>query len=355
MQMAICPIGLPDFCQLSMIIKILNISFEHDRELKLRAIENCLCAHGEGRHFLWMPISIVENLLRMNILSEYAKRVLHDLKGLVIETRDIERNLDMHAEIDFEQKSGINVSGMKILIGYALAADSETLRSCNILTENIADAEILITASRIAITKMRLANICTASLIKCNGGGNTTYENYLDLKGNGKLFLCVIDSDKHHPNAPHGETARRFKKETSELSDGHQLLIIDAHEIENIIPSKILMDALDPDLTGGIIFNRGKFEFRKYIDHKNGLTVGEAIKHDLDFDSDYWKDFYDEGEDEYLCRPMGSKILNKVLEKMKLQSEHKLAELIDNVRDCEWVRISNIVAAWGISTKRKVL
>jgi len=340
-----------------MIIIIKNIGdVSDDSNNKLRALENLFCAYGEGRHVLWMPIELVSSLMSESRFSEFSKRVLYDLKSTVLETRRIESSFGFHVEIDFVNPYRLESDQGVLNIGYRKVVQSGMLQKAIFLTENLLDAQVYFVGAEVFLVKNRMLAGCQINLDLQPGGGSTTYDLFVKLKAEEKLFLCVIDSDKEHPRGPAGSTAKRFNGEEKGLLGGYYLEVLSHHEIENLLPIKIVKEVLSSDFDMGAIFGRVDFEdYRKFPDHKLGLKLSRAREMDLLHKYSFWKDFYELDDEQWLCSPMGDALLENVYGYMRQQSTHKLAELFESGVVPEWEHLSKMVASWGVGMRRSLV
>lgn len=340
-----------------MIIIVKSVSdFSHDASYKLRALENLLCAYGEGRHVLWMPVEVVELLILEPRFSEFAKRVLYELKSAVLETRKIENLFAFHVEIDFDNSFRFEGERSVLKIGYRKVVQSGMLQKAIFLTENLRDAQVYFTGAEVFMVKNRLLASYQVGLDLQPGGGSTTFDLFEKLRGEEKLFLCLIDSDKEHPRGPLGSTAKRFNGSGKGLNTGYYLEILPCHEIENIIPVKIVKEVLSKDFEMGALFAREDCDrYRKYPDYKFGLNVLRARLMDETHQLDFWRAFYDLQDEEWLCAPMGEGLLDGIHDFMGQLSLHKLAEYFDYEIEQEWGRITKIIASWGVGMKRSLV
>ncbi|WP_423203856.1 hypothetical protein PGC34_18285 [Pseudomonas kribbensis] len=340
-----------------MIIIVRNFfDLDIDSGRKLRAIENLLCAHGEGRHVLWMPIELVSALQSVECLSSYSQRVLVELKSSVLETRKIEDFFDFYLEVDFSRKLPSGYSEGRICVSYVVVSTSSFLQKTVFLTENLLDGEAFSKGAEVFVFKNKMISaVCRVDFDFYNGGGSTTFDVFRVLKEQGKLFCCIVDSDKEHPKASLGSTAKRFNRVGVGYGESYYFEILDCHEIENILPKDLLLKVAEENWTGGAIFAREELlSFRQYADHKSGLTLAAGRALDFKHFDTYWDGFYDGDEDEWLCEPLGAEILEKCVEKMNQLSIRDLSEMINFEIDQGWLRLSRLVASWGVGMKRSI-
>lgn len=169
-----------------------------------------------------------------------------------------------------------------------------------LLVENIRDARLL-EKIIFASSKLRRNNVNITYLPVCGGGG-AIYDSYNEyLLRNDRLCLCISDSDKKYPSDNYGETARKLIEthNNSNCDVNHCSLcdcfVIQAREIENIIPTVILEEIINGDKNrGAFVAWVGKLEktnptSRLFVDLKDGFSFQKIVHSNNNDYIDYWK------------------------------------------------------------------
>lgn len=322
---------------------------------KLIALENILKAHGEAKHLLWMPHNTATELLACEKLGFYSKKVLTELKSEVNETREITNKFKLKLTIDFSDQYKFKFEDGSWMLGFGHFRDSEVLQKPILLTENDDDAKIFVIGAKTYLIRERIGN-CDIKLETSLGGGDTTYKIFKKYKDEQIRFVaCIIDSDKEHPRAPLGSTAKKFAKLKQGYCEKTYFQILDCHEIENILPINILKEVAGSTVNSGIIFNNPKFKsFRKYPDHKKGLTVAEAMSEDAGYRDKYWSDFKGFEDHDIICPNFGEKLLANCLRYLEENGARQASKHIQEETDNDWINIIKTVAEWGVSSKRVI-
>lgn len=331
-----------------MIIKILDsIDFTNDPQNKLLAVENLLKAHGEGKHHLWMPIDVVQELSRCQDLGYFSRRVLEELASQVNERRFIHANFLFYACVDFVDKHRLDFLDQVLHVGYHQLLDSSSTQESILLTENDLDGEAFVWGAKTYLHKHKLSGLNVALEIQ-PGGGNTTINSFNRLSEGKRFFACIIDSDKHHPKASLGTTAKRFSSVDQGFQNRRYFEILQHHEIENLIPFSIIRSVAGELCTGGSVFDPRFYSYRVYPDHKVGLTLKQAELHDLTHGDDYWKCFSEMENEFTICPKFGDDLLKKSIDFMSMLGPKVSIQYVDDNFDVEWLRISKLVASWGV-------
>ncbi|WP_421557208.1 hypothetical protein [Pseudomonas canadensis] len=341
-----------------MIIVINDFAnLEIDRQLKLRVIDNLLRAYGEARHIAWMPLELVNTLKESDYFSEFSKRIIIDLLSFVREGKYLSQELEFHLEIDFSDGySSQVVLPDKIKIGYKNLIDSTQFNSPFLLVENLLDSEIIQYGAESYLCSRKMLSNFKINLSPINGGGSTTYDVFRTLKGTPGFTLCMLDSDRRHPNAAVGDTAGRFRDEQTNAPK-HFIKILDCTELENIIPFKIMQTALEKNNSAVLpFFNRLTPAVREFLDHKQGMTVKQALEYDKAHAQTFWGKILAEGysEDDVVCPPLGDKIASHCSNLLSQLTTQKINEVVSENTNTHWINLGKLAASWGISKRRGV-
>lgn len=341
-----------------MIIVVRNFPGFSESTEKIRALTNILTCCGEGKHVLWMPSDKAEELIQSGEFINYPLRVLHHIKGQSRFTKSLTERLRPYLEIDFESPNTFEHTGEgRMVIGYQRVMDTEALQSCKFLVENLSDSDFYKLGANSLLHRERLSSEYSIKLRSENGGGNTTFTVFERLIAAQELVLCILDSDKKHPNGPLGDTASRFNQVGKGYGSGYQLEILTCTEAENLVPFSVAKEIIarnKPDCLDS--FERVTPEFREYADHKTGLSQETALRLDETHGVNHWGHLISSrpprnGE---ICPSLGERFLNHSIEHMQLLSIAKLCESIDPILDAKLLKISNHVASWGIGLKNSI-
>ncbi|MBD8089803.1 hypothetical protein IFT48_07380 [Pseudomonas fluorescens] len=311
------------------------------------AVENLLKAHGEGKHHIWMPIDVVQEFTRVEALGYFSKRVLNELVGQVNERRFIHNDFLFYASVDFVDKHRLQFLEGVLYVGYHQFLDSSSTQESVLLTENDLDGEAFVWGAKTYLHKHRLSGLNVTLEIQ-PGGGNTTINSFQRLNRGKRFFACIIDSDKEHPKASLGTTAKRFNKVDQGFQDKRYFEILSHHEIENLIPFSIIKSVAGDLCKAGAVFDQQFYLYRAYPDHKLGLSVGQAESHDRTYTDNYWDCFSKLEAESIICPKFGDDLLKRCIDFMSTLSPKVAIQCVDEDFDSEWMRISKLVASWGV-------
>ncbi|MCK2044825.1 hypothetical protein [Chromohalobacter moromii] len=332
---------------------------EVDAELKLRVIQNAIKSFGEAKHLVWMPLSLVEFLIDNGYVVGYERRVLvEELKGFVSEAKYLKNQFSFYIEIDFENKyQKLSLDGSFCKVGYGHLVDSGQWQPTPLLVEAPHDAKLYELGANCYMISQGFSDSLSAKLTHYPGGGGGTYDMYRDLLDSHKSFLCVLDSDKKHPQGPEGTTAKAFKDVARGVNNNTLLKVLSCSELENVLPTGLVREAIE-------VHDMHRLEdfeylvetgFWKFFDFKDGVFKAKAEELDCKHGK-YWeefKEFHDIGEGEKLMRPF-SGLARHVLDAISHRSLHQSVVKIRQDVDQEWLHIVEMAASWGACRRREV-
>jgi len=265
----------------------------------IQALEILAIARREGKHSVIAERETLEKISECSRLSENIRSVYkqlflrsaelrgylsHVTKYIEVVNPCLEPNLD---EITHRDKKIIKVPP-------CFFNDSALIQKAILMCENIEDAAFYEKIARIYLLWKKI-NI----KIECEhmgGGGSTITEQFINIQNLKKLCLCIVDSDRITFNGKLGNTANRIKSEHNENCIITELLILDLHEIENLIPNSILSNlclgnvnrqealVIIEDIETSSIK-----DLRGFLDIKNGTSMGKIINTNNPIDRDFWQ------------------------------------------------------------------
>lgn len=342
-----------------MMIKISDMVGLAQNKDKIRALNNILMACGEGKHVLWMPAKLADQIIQENIISGYQLNVLYFVREQSRLTRAHLDRLEFHLDVGFDEPAPMGFFAPKTLrISYDYFVDSAHVQLPVFVCENITDIDFYILAGMVFLNDSRLLKEYALKFIKVGGGGNTTISSFENHLRNKNLVICILDSDKSHPNASLKETALRFEEYEKGWGQRYWLHILNCTEAENLVPMKIAEEALHQVGANSALqkFKVLTPEARQFLDHKEGLKFSVARNLDRTLNIPHWSTFYEEGDegDYWISEPLGSSFLDRSVEIMGSMSTLKLAEHFDADLDSQLLSLASMVAAWGIGYKKSI-
>ena len=135
--------------------------------------------------------------------------------------------------------------------------------------------------------------------ISCNplhGGGLRTANVCEHEHTTGNLVYSICDSDKTSPTCSLGRTARAVQEFFSRYNISSNFHIIDAHEVENLIPDSVMTKCARPTQLPAIQFIKFAVTIKAnsylYYDFKEGFKYNQIYNNTTSL-SHYWLPIYD--------------------------------------------------------------
>lgn len=131
--------------------------------------------------------------------------------------------------------------------------------------ENLDDAKWFEWLGRAWAMRLRphSRNAANELSVRCRGlGGATAWQEVPHESSDGDPVLCILDSDRAHPAAELGGTARKLDKALRSAADVQRLLHVEhlrAHELENVLPLELVRTACRDDAWVSPMAKRGFF------------------------------------------------------------------------------------------------
>ncbi|MGP6300320.1 hypothetical protein, partial [Pseudomonas aeruginosa] len=114
------------------------------------------------------------------------------------------------------------------------------------------------------------------------------------------------------------------------------------------VPLKIVKELFEDICDTSLVQSNKYIKYRVYPDHKAGLCIKQARLDDAKYKANYWSIFEDLEEEALVCARFGNNMLKSCIDFMKQLSPKKAASYIDSNVDLEWIRISKMIASWGV-------
>lgn len=335
------------------------------------ALENLILSSAFRHNIVILDTKTIESILSCHDYSAIIKNHTHDILSYRREYAGIAYNLSVHTIVDFEYEGetyNFDKENSIIKISYKYFIDPKDSGPTTLLAENLLDFKLYNIIAK--YYSQHIANYgLKTSFVFSFGGGSQIKTMFDSLKSDSKLVLCIIDSDKAHPHMSEGSTSSPFSKKDREDINGNLAYVIDMREIETLIPLNIIqeiaidnkldehIDSLDDIVKFNSIGNR----FRKFFDHKKGLTLKEAIHAD-NIHGDFWLDILSkkpnfssksclEDKECYSCSScprivgFGDKLLKNSISKIEQSNLHGLN--IDKDIHHDWMTIGELMMGWG--------
>ena len=319
---------------------------------------------------------VLYELASIEKLSDVSRSVYKVLSNRMSERKLLLKNAKKYCRIvATETEKRIIVEGEQeiILLNIEMASLKDFTTYTLLLAENKADIEFYKFVGQYFVKKNKLGTL-NIGFEGTNGGGSTISDVLAHIiSEKNRMCLCIVDSDRKYANAAPGDTMQRIMSVVQGISqDYFEVLLLEMHEIENIIPLSVLQKVVDENKLGkqGLLFyqyligcdntiNSPMF----YFDLKEGILKKSFILEEGADDEkqkkyrkkelyrQYWREYiekYGIKIDESSNTVLVSGICEKVLKwSMKyLDNKENLIEVEDPIRQV-WEKIGEKVYCWG--------
>lgn len=217
------------------------------------ALENLTFAHRKGFHVVTGKPATFRNLAnRVASLGSETKATLRRLELESTVTRALCGSFSWYvsaispsANIPVQQSSGARPSQVPITNFQKFELCMKTI----LLGENLADSDLYELFGKGMLHNQGLSRF-RIHADKQSGGGHTTAQVLATIEtGRERLCLCIVDSDRDHPNAYLGTTAAAVAQvHTQSPQQLTRLVITTCRELENELPLMVVQNAYRSDV-----------------------------------------------------------------------------------------------------------
>lgn len=357
----------------------------------ITALEYLAMAHMEGKHLVTGSRKVLTQILSLNGHLSHKnitlyKRLLHE----VPQYGCMHTKLSTYCRVfNFESEYKKTKTGDNTIIQLPISFfdDSSKVQPVNLVSENTDDTKLFQHICRAYSFENKLNNIKT-KFQPIMGGGDQTAKQFTNYQEKGLFTICVVDSDKQHPNDSFGNTAKKVI-EANDRSVFTDYYLLECREIENLISERQLQDVCKGDQNRMRAVNfisklekSKNNEKRFYIDFKNGLKLLDILAYPAGSERrKYWGNFKDlicEHSDvdneciatetcskkpscliekKRVCRsiimyPLGEKIFESSLKILDKLSPLKIVESLCSFTRAQWLSLGSFVFAWSCTGNR---
>lgn len=256
-----------------------GISKQNDQSETFRiAIENITLASRNGRHMVMGNPEDMINLSKIKNIGETVKtellRIEKNSRQNFSYIKDFVTNyilITTYKKTDF----AIPSDGKSINISLETFFNNDALARCFLICENLVDTNIFVKFSRAYAFSKRLLSLCTLTFEEVSGGGSQIADVFAEKIHYNSPVLCIIDSDKIHPNDSSSDILKKLKKVPRR--DFQTIEELPARELENVIPFNYYLENADPSKKDMLRFIEfcminSKYDFYYHIDMKKGVS-----------------------------------------------------------------------------------
>jgi len=375
-----------------MIIKLENQEKKDiNAEPYFTTVVNIMTAYKEGKHIVIAEAKFFEEIRNNNNFDERIRNAAMRAENEQRQYHQLLKGVNTYIHVELgnlrsnykkNEDNGIE----KIVVSCDFFKDSSSIQKINLLCEDLSDADLYL---KMGDFYKHNINLSTTNILfdYIGGGGDNTYKSFSNITENTKFCLCLLDSDKKHPNGKQGGTSLKFKDK--KIPFNGKYIVINAHEAECLIPNEIIeLLILDRNL------NHYNYDFhtrldylreicqsnslvKLYFDHKEGLTVNNIKKFDKSGDTPFWENavkgatglkrrkcainFHCDCKESaskknqqecYIILGFGSKLLEDSSAKINQMPTPKIKHMLKGPLLTEWMNIGREIFSWGCAPSK---
>ncbi|WP_411166894.1 hypothetical protein Aeroheme_01269 [Aeromonas sp. DSM 116730] len=357
-----------------MFIKLTNIisSDIATNVNKQISLSNLLRSHYSGFNITNIDIDDLNYIIKLNSLSKADIFTACDIKDTRREYGRIKKETTHYIIVDFALDNNIEkneTDGNQVFLycSHHKFHDFDKAIACSLVSECETDIELYKIIGKYYSSAKINSSIPLNFKIE-DGRGSGTKPIFDRLKNHGCMCLCLIDSDKKHPNGPLGGTAKAFTTHDLIFHGSTLTKIIESHEAESLLPYKAIssamyaysysaskFDALDLMST----HSKRKPEIKDFIDHKKGICAEKYTALDKVYGK-FWTELPEiikyaqkkpHGKecdaDCIVIEGLGDNILAHTLQELQRMTPFKVKESLEPILIPIWDDLGKLIFSWG--------
>jgi hypothetical protein len=373
-----------------MLIELINIPFDNidlmsDQDRR-RSLESIFNTHGERSHLVISERKTLDKLLSIGggIFGLTTMNYIRDAREMVRETRNLKTSLGVYLQVDFSDRflpRHTKIGSIDVIsVGYNYFTSTSNSSPTLLIGEHLNDAKLynIIGKHYAKNSEQSSLNVAFETI---HGGGSTTKAVFDNYKYQNRLAFCILDTDKKFPNDTEKNTSTSFSHIDRSLNRSVKSMVINAHEIESIIPLQMILDMMEDSTStyGDETISKARelsiyttTEFRRFFDHKNGILLKDAITYDSSNGTDYWLEFLRiqggvTNKDCYLNKEchtcnqcpvvegLGDSILSNIVTFAERNNTRKYRTTMEDFIRYEWDKIGKQLLGWGCTPSSRVI
>ncbi len=267
----------------------------------INCLENILKARFEGKHIVLANSGKISPSLSNLHLCKSAEIALEKIFDEFPQYGGLRDKVASYLQIVEPSRTGIEIirknqqTIVEVPIWYF--GDTEAIQKTILLTENQEDAKLYIHLLEAYLTTNQVDFEIRVEASTRGAGGNNI-KSELDQQCHSKTFcLSIVDNDRYGPDDALGETAKRVQSGWQDQSGWHcmersgksnlvKVIILKVREIENLIPTRLIREALPKSMSNRVYALENweehgskdcPEEWRKFIDLKKGLRGYDVL------------------------------------------------------------------------------
>lgn len=353
-----------------------------DEPETIPALENLANAVREGKHLVISDRETLKIIANCQDLSKTTRAIYTMLYNKFSELRSYLSVVTRYIEItDLLEPALSSLSDQEVIqVPLKFFENTQSIQKTILLCENSSDTSFYQTIARVYLI-WKNANI-KLEYEPRGGGGNTIDTEYDNIQKTTKYFcLCILDSDRIAPEGKLGSTAAQIDQNKNQSSQFFRtkVLILDVHEIENLIPNSILLGICSGDKQREEALKRIEKlqqirgnQIKHFLDIKEGMLMYKIFDSNNPKDKLFWESHVleiniilkcidDDCLADWKCNKtksncqcqislgFGKNTLDNTIKYLEKIEPHKIAREFNNDMKPEWEKIGQVVVDFCIA------
>ncbi|CAD5979241.1 hypothetical protein [Planktothrix rubescens] len=378
-----------------MLINIHQSVFDNndiwDKPETIPALENLANAVREGKHLVISDRETLKIITKCQDLSKTTRAIYTKLYYELSKLRSYLSVVTRYIEItDLLEPVLSSLSDQEVIqVPLKFFENTQSIQKTILLCENSSDTSFYKTIARVYViwkwkntyikNNMGLVGL---EFEPRGGGGNTINIEYDNIQKTTKYFcLCILDSDRIAPEGKLGSTAAQIDQNKNQSSQFFRtkVLILDVHEIENLIPNSILLGICSGDKQREDALKRIQKlqeirgdQIKHFLDIKEGTLMYKIFDSTNPKDKLFWESHVleinrilkcidDDCLADWKCNKtksncqcqislgFGKNTLDNTIKYLEKIEHHKIAREFNNDMKPEWEKIGQVVVDFCIA------
>ncbi len=324
---------------------------------------------NNGKNYIFLPKKTLDILYNSKNIDNHARKIYKNIFDKSSEGLSVKKSVNRKIIIIPNNNESIRKNKDELLIPIDIAIDINLFENkINLICENLSDCKFFYNIGKLYKIKNSITGI-DINMQKNNGGGSTIVDVYKEKNNLQEISLLIIDSDQKYANSPKGNTLKKLLKE--EISQVVEIYTLYAHEVENLIPIKMIQNyynnSKDEESRQEVI-NFLKLlrptSFKEsplaYFDMKNGIEITKWERDEAY--REYWKKNMEEikykyDEKIYIINGFGTNLLRKINNffEEEMYKEDFFKNNVDDYLIETWNEIGKLIYSYGCSRQKQYI
>ena len=325
----------------SIVLSLNSEASEFDSIVFIRQLTDSIMS---GFHFYDLSKKIIFEIIESNKLGQCENSILKMYSERNTFQKSVKDNIDLHITFYHSQYVDEEIDS-----GFDILKFTEKNSCCNVLgvpklvLEDLNDSNVFKAVIDRYMSGNSIVSNCKYHYQAIHGGGNRMGDVCSENYNNPVNIFAICDSDMDSPSCSLGPTAVKVKGFFEAKGIADNMIVLDLHEIENLLPIQFLKHQARPQQLPVLQFLEYSIKIKPesylFFDLKESYKYNEiySAEHIGSTKSQYWKELFDsyEGGDYSTWLSDGNKTSDNLINKLSSMLPHAINDLGDYSGDIE--------------------